>query len=113
MAVRAIPFVIAAVAATTSCSSSTSTPDSGSGSGSGSGSNLAMCNNMGICKPAMPNMCSLGSAGSGPACTGKPYDLCNSGSDCTSGMCHFFMASNFMVCVTTCTPGDNSTCPGG
>jgi hypothetical protein len=86
------------------------TPDS-PGSGGSGGSASAICNNMGICKPSAPNECSLGSAGSGPACTGKVYDYCNSGSDCADGMCHLFQASGFSVCTTTCTAGDNSTCP--
>jgi hypothetical protein len=87
------------------------TPDAGSNNGSGGSGQTAMCNNMGICKPSVPNDCSLGSAGSGPACTGKTYDYCNSGSNCANGMCHLFMASGFSVCTTTCTAGDNSTCP--
>jgi hypothetical protein len=111
MVVRALPAVLlAAMVADGACTSGTTTPDA---KGSGSGSGNAMCNNMGICKPGTPNACMLGSQGSGPMCTGKTYDYCNTGSDCTSGMCHFFMASMFSVCVVTCTPGDNSTCPGG
>jgi hypothetical protein len=111
MVVRALPAVVLAIVACNNppASEKMDAPGSG-GSGSGSG---AICNNMGICKPGEPNDCSLGSQGSGPACTGQTYDYCNTGSDCQSGMCHFFQASGFSVCVITCEAGNNSTCPGG
>ncbi len=108
MVVRALPAVVLAMVA---CNNPPPpNPDTSGSGGSGSG---AICNNLGICKPGEPNMCSLGSQGSGPACTGQTYDYCNTGSDCQSGMCHFFQASGFSVCVITCQAGDNSTCPGG
>jgi hypothetical protein len=54
----------------------------------------------------------------GPMCTKAYYDLCTTEHDCdvamtgsTSGVCHYFMADNYMICTNTCTPGDNSTCP--
>lgn len=49
--------------------------------------------------------------GSGAACTGAVYDPCTTNTQCTSMNCHFYMQSNFTVCVQTCTPGNNSTCP--
>jgi hypothetical protein len=110
---RNLPLLLV-VAAAVACSNTKTPeqPDAGSGSGGSGGSGQsATCNNMGICKPSAPNMCSLGSAGSGPACTGQVYDYCNTGSDCNDGMCHLFQASGFSVCTTTCTAGDNSTCP--
>ena len=50
-------------------------------------------------------------AGGGAACTGAAYDPCTTNDQCMSMNCHFYMMSNFTVCVTTCTPGNNSTCP--
>ena len=49
--------------------------------------------------------------GSGAACTGAVYDPCTTNDQCMSQNCHFYMQSNFTVCVTTCTPNDNTTCP--
>ena len=48
---------------------------------------------------------------SGGPCTGAAYDPCTTNDQCMSMNCHFYMQSNFTVCVTTCTAGDNSTCP--
>src|SRR6266567_9452154 len=52
-------------------------------------------------------------SGSGSACTGAVYDPCTAGSNsqCMSMMCHAYTMSGFTVCTTTCTPGDNTTCP--
>jgi len=47
----------------------------------------------------------------GPMCTGAVYDLCMTNTQCMSNNCHFYMQSNFSTCTTTCTPGDNTTCP--
>jgi hypothetical protein len=47
----------------------------------------------------------------GPKCTAAVYDLCNTEHDCTSAMCHLFMADGFQVCTQACTAGDNTTCP--
>ena len=49
--------------------------------------------------------------GSGPACTGAVYDNCTMASQCMSTNCHLYMGNGFQVCTTTCTPGNNSTCP--
>src|SRR5262245_47234558 len=51
------------------------------------------------------------SMGSGAASTGAAYEPCTTNDQCMSMNCHFYMQSNFTVCVTTCTPGNNSTCP--
>jgi hypothetical protein len=46
-----------------------------------------------------------------PVCTGLVYDNCSTGAQCMNGMeCHLF-SGEFQVCTTTCTAGDNSTCP--
>jgi hypothetical protein len=50
-------------------------------------------------------------APTGPACTGAIYDNCTTNDQCMSQNCHFFDKSNFTVCITTCTAGDNTTCP--
>lgn len=50
---------------------------------------------------------------SGEACTGADFDPCTDNSQCDSGNCHLFMQDGFQVCVPSCTPGDNSTCPAG
>ena len=47
----------------------------------------------------------------GNACTGATYDPCTAPTQCTSGNCHLYAAQNLQVCVTTCTAGDNTTCP--
>jgi hypothetical protein len=47
----------------------------------------------------------------GPMCTGAIYDNCVTNSQCMSANCHFYGTSNFTICTTTCTPGDNTTCP--
>lgn len=47
----------------------------------------------------------------GPLCTMATYDPCTTEHDCTSGVCHYFMADNYMICTQACTPGDNTTCP--
>jgi hypothetical protein len=45
------------------------------------------------------------------ACTGALYDLCVTNDDCMSGNCRFFGTSNYSACITTCTAGDDTTCP--
>ncbi len=50
-------------------------------------------------------------APAGNLCTGKAYDPCTAATQCMSNTCHLFMAQNLQVCVTTCTPGNNATCP--
>lgn len=108
--------MVALLSAMAACGGDTPLPPEidGSGGSGGSGSaSGATCNNMGICKPGEPADCMFGSQGSGAACDGSTYDLCNTGSDCASGNCHLFQASGFSVCTVACTPGDNSTCPGG
>jgi hypothetical protein len=67
----------------------------GDGSGSGSGSGMA----------------TVDGGVSAPACTNAIYDPCTSAAQCTSGSCQLFQQSGFQVCTTTCTPGDNTTCP--
>jgi hypothetical protein len=62
----------------------------GTGSGSGSGS---------------------GTGTTAAACTNAVYDPCTDASQCTSGTCQLFMQQGIQVCTTTCTPGDNTTCP--
>ena len=47
----------------------------------------------------------------GTACTGAVYDPCTDNTQCTSNNCHLYSAQALQVCVTTCTPGDNTTCP--
>lgn len=46
-----------------------------------------------------------------PACTGAAFDPCTDNTQCMSNNCHLFMQSQFQVCVTACTPGNNTTCP--
>lgn len=53
----------------------------------------------------------LDGAGGGSACTGAVYDPCTENTQCMSGMCHLYTMANLQVCTTTCTAGDNSTCP--
>jgi len=50
-------------------------------------------------------------APSGNACTGAVYDPCTDNTQCTSNNCHLYAAQSLQVCVTTCTPGNNATCP--
>lgn len=45
----------------------------------------------------------------GPMCTKAVYDLCSTEHDCTSGVCHYFMAEGFMVCTQSCDA--NNPCP--
>jgi hypothetical protein len=47
-----------------------------------------------------------------PLCTGAAFDPCTDPSQCMSNNCHLFQASMFQVCTVSCTPGDNTTCPG-
>lgn len=47
----------------------------------------------------------------GPPCTGAAYDPCSDNTQCNSGNCRLFSSSSLQVCTTTCTPGDNTTCP--
>lgn len=49
--------------------------------------------------------------GSAVTCTGAAYDPCTDNTQCDSGNCHLFSGAGFQVCVTACTPFDNSTCP--
>lgn len=44
-------------------------------------------------------------------CTGATYDPCTANTQCMSNNCHLYAAQNLQVCVSTCTPGNNSTCP--
>ena len=39
------------------------------------------------------------------------YEPCTTNTQCMSNVCHFFRAQSLQVCVTTCTPGNNATCP--
>jgi hypothetical protein len=48
---------------------------------------------------------------SGNACTGAAYDPCTTNTQCASMNCHLYQAQALQVCTTTCTPGDNTTCP--
>jgi len=49
---------------------------------------------------------------SGPAtCTGLAYDSCLEEHDCQSQICRGFNDLDVIICTTTCTVGDNSTCP--
>jgi hypothetical protein len=50
-------------------------------------------------------------APSGVMCTGAVYDPCTANAQCMSNNCHLYQGQNLQVCVTTCTPGNNSTCP--
>ena len=50
-------------------------------------------------------------APAGATCTGAAYDPCTDNTQCMSGNCHLFAQQALQVCVTSCTPGDNSTCP--
>lgn len=45
------------------------------------------------------------------ACTGKSYDPCTMNTQCMSNDCHLYAGQGLQVCVPTCTPGNNSTCP--
>ena len=47
----------------------------------------------------------------GATCTGAAYDPCTDNTQCMSGNCHLYAAQSLQVCVTTCTPGNNATCP--
>lgn len=47
----------------------------------------------------------------GATCTGASYDPCTAATQCMSNNCHLFQQQSLQVCVPTCTPGDNSTCP--
>jgi len=49
--------------------------------------------------------------GSGVACTGATFDPCTAATQCMSMNCHLFNQQALQVCVATCTPGDNTTCP--
>lgn len=50
-------------------------------------------------------------SGSGSACTGAVYDPCTDNTQCMSMTCHLYSMSALQVCTTSCTPGDNTTCP--
>lgn len=56
--------------------------------------------------PPMPD--AMGSAAM-RTCTGSAYDPCGSAGDCTSGMCQFYMMSNFTVCTVPCDA--SNPCP--
>lgn len=47
----------------------------------------------------------------GTLCTGAAYDPCTANTQCMSNNCHLYTAQTLQVCVTACTPGDNTTCP--
>jgi hypothetical protein len=51
-------------------------------------------------------------SGTAAACTGAVYDPCTDNTQCMSGNCKTFAAAGIEVCTQTCTPGDNTTCPG-
>ena len=44
-------------------------------------------------------------------CTGDAYDPCLTEHDCMNNNCRMFMADGIQVCTTSCTAGDDSTCP--
>ena len=44
-------------------------------------------------------------------CTGDAYDPCLTEHDCMNSNCRLFMADGIQVCTTSCTAGDDSTCP--
>jgi hypothetical protein len=67
----------------------------GDGDGSGSGSGMA----------------TVDGGGAAAACTNAIYDPCTTAAQCTSGSCQLFQQQGIQVCTTTCTPGDNTTCP--
>ena len=46
---------------------------------------------------------------SGTACTKATYDPCTTNTQCTSSMCHLFMADGFQVCTQACSAG--TPCP--
>jgi hypothetical protein len=53
----------------------------------------------------------------GPMCVKATYDLCTTEHDCTSGLCHYFMSDNFMICTQSCDtanpcPNDKNGTPG-
>ena len=45
----------------------------------------------------------------GPLCSKQTYDLCTTEHDCTSGLCHYFMMKNLMICTQSCDA--NNPCP--
>jgi len=57
----------------------------------------------------------IDASANGPMCTGALYDPCYTEHDCMSMNCRNFAGDGFMVCTTTCTPGDDTPCvvPGG
>ena len=74
---------------------------------------LCACVALVACKPrdSVTVDAPMADVGGGGACTGAAYDPCTTNDQCMSANCHFFMMSSFTVCVTTCTPGNNATCP--
>ena|ERR1041384_2985950 len=44
-------------------------------------------------------------------CLGEVYDPCLQEHECMDNNCRFFMADGIQVCTTSCTAGDDSTCP--
>lgn len=49
--------------------------------------------------------------GDAMVCTGAVYDSCTANEQCKSMTCHNYTMFGMQVCTTTCTPGDDSTCP--
>lgn len=45
-----------------------------------------------------------------PACTMALYDPCITEHGCSTGICKDFASDGFMVCSTTCTPGNDAPC---
>jgi len=109
------PILLGLVLAATGCMvGDDGTTGTGTGTSTGSGSGEGGGGNGG--GGGGGNMDTLIDAGmsqmgSGPACTNAVYDPCNDNTQCTSGQCRLFNGSNIQVCTTTCTPGDNTTCP--
>ena len=44
-------------------------------------------------------------------CMGGDYDPCLTEHDCMNNNCRLFTADGIRVCTTSCTAGDDSTCP--
>lgn len=63
---------------------------------------------LGACAGSKPPQPDGGS--NGPMCTGQLYDPCSTEHDCMSQNCRSFAGDGFIVCTTTCTPGDDTPC---
>ena len=75
---------------------------SGTGTGTGTGSGTGSGTGTGT---------GSGTGTSAATCTNAVYDPCTDAAQCTSGTCQLFQQQGIQVCTTTCTPGDNTTCP--